>query len=223
MTINDFENNISQTILERGYSYFSNEHIISLNEDEPGMWYAVVSGNENYNVTIEIKKNSIKSWECDCPFEGTLCKHVAAVLYAIKEINLDDSERVKDGKSKKKKSDEVKAVLSRISKDELFEFLNLQFRKDRNLRSEFLAHFSDYIEASEDGEQYRNIVKNLIAAAGGRQEFIEYRSVHRLCSSLMKFVNKAEDLLDNGSISEAIKLCKILKLHLFLINFNKHL
>jgi len=58
MNLKDFEKQIPSEILKRGYSYFNNKHIISLEEEESGIWFAQVEGNENYNVTEKRKSQA---------------------------------------------------------------------------------------------------------------------------------------------------------------------
>jgi len=102
MDLENIEKLIPSEILQRGYKYYTNKHVISLEENEPGVWDAVVSGNEDYEVTVEIKNGELKYWECDCPYENGICKHVAAVIYAIPEIKEPESEATNKKKKRKK-------------------------------------------------------------------------------------------------------------------------
>jgi len=39
-----------------------------------------------YQVTVKLEKeNEISEYFCDCPYDGSTCKHVAAVLYAQRD------------------------------------------------------------------------------------------------------------------------------------------
>ena len=39
-----------------------------------------------YQVTVKLEKeNKISEYFCNCPYDGSTCKHVAAVLYALRD------------------------------------------------------------------------------------------------------------------------------------------
>ncbi|MEJ2613320.1 MAG: SWIM zinc finger family protein [Ignavibacteriaceae bacterium] len=117
MNLKDFENQIPSKILERGYSYFKNHHIISLIKEEPGTWFAEVEGNEDYNVTIETEGNDLVYFDCNCPFEGETCKHIAAVLYAVADIEFSSSKSPRKQTNNKRKN-VIDDILKKISKEE---------------------------------------------------------------------------------------------------------
>ena len=83
MTLENFEEQIGDVMLGRGYDYFTNKHVDDLEEIEPGVWTAEVQGTEIYLITIKLEKNEIIDWACDCPYDGEICKHVVAVLYEL--------------------------------------------------------------------------------------------------------------------------------------------
>lgn len=84
ITISDFENYILPQILERGEDYFVSHAVSNLEEDPSGEWHATVSGTDDYEVNITLSGDEIISWECDCPYDGSICKHVVATLLAIR-------------------------------------------------------------------------------------------------------------------------------------------
>jgi uncharacterized Zn finger protein len=86
MTITRFEAEIDEKILERGLDYYQDGQVRSL-EFDGTYWTAEVSGSEDYTVTIEVSRSGkIKGMECDCPYDwGPVCKHEAAVLYALRD------------------------------------------------------------------------------------------------------------------------------------------
>ncbi len=81
MTIQELINIIPPEILKRGQKYFDNGNILQLNKGRNGSWYAIVEGNYgNYEVEIKADNNSESAeYYCDCPYDGAICKHVAAV------------------------------------------------------------------------------------------------------------------------------------------------
>ena len=83
MNINTFENQFNKTILKRGYDYYIQGHVDSLDQLDKTTWQAEVDGSSVYIVDIQINsKGEISFTNCDCPFNDD-CKHIAAVLYTI--------------------------------------------------------------------------------------------------------------------------------------------
>ena len=88
MTINDFEKHIAPAILKRGRDYFNNGHVGELDEND-NFWTAEVYGSDDYLVEIRLnEQGEIYKYTCDCPYDGIVCKHVAAVCFAIRERSL---------------------------------------------------------------------------------------------------------------------------------------
>ncbi len=82
--IDHFEQEIHFLIAERGKEYFDAHQVLMLQQTSEG-WTAVIEGSETYQVLLE-GHDVITQWHCTCPFEhGPVCKHIAAVLYAVKE------------------------------------------------------------------------------------------------------------------------------------------
>lgn len=209
MTLKNFEDNIPPVILERGYNYFTKNRVLSLEEDEKGLWVAEVEGTENYYVSLEIKGNKIQHWDCDCPFEGEICKHVTAVLYAISENELNKNEPAQKKGSKKSKAKSIESIFNKVTKEELKEFILSLFSKDRRLKNELLAYFAEYLD-EEPGSKYKTIIKNIIKAAEDRYGFIDYRSSLSLTRDLGNLLNKAQAFLEERNLMESLAICKAL-------------
>ena len=204
MTLKNFEENISSTIIERGYDYFQSGYVNNLDEVETDLWIADVYGTDDYRVEIKTEKRKIKNWSCDCPYDqGPICKHVVATLYAI-------SEQIEKPKSKrKKKKNKVNEIFSKVSKEDLQQFLQFQFRKNRGLKNALIAHFAELLDEDNDSK-YRLIVRNLVKAAEGKFGFIDYHSTNSLTDTLYELVLKANELLVDNNIMEALAICKVI-------------
>lgn len=208
MELKNIKKQIPSEILQRGYEYYTNRQVISLEENEPGIWDAVVSGNEDYEVTVEIENGELKYWDCDCPYEDGICKHVAAVVYAIPEIKEPEIEATNKSE-KRKKTNDLSTIFSKATKEELQEFLVSQFRRNSNLKNAFTAHFSEYIDSDADGK-YRKLVKNMISAAEDSYGFVDYRSARNLAMNLTGLLNKAKMLLEKRNLVESLSIVKTL-------------
>ena len=84
INVEKFEEDVHLLITERGKEYFDANQVVMLKQTPDG-WSAVIEGSETYQVLLE-GHDVITSWQCTCPFEhGPVCKHVAAVLFAVRE------------------------------------------------------------------------------------------------------------------------------------------
>ena len=88
MNLNDFENYIEKKILARGYDYYENNYVTSVEETEENVFEAEVEGTELYTVEVELDDQAnIIDTECDCPYDmGEYCKHQIAAFLAVREI-----------------------------------------------------------------------------------------------------------------------------------------
>jgi uncharacterized Zn finger protein len=84
IVVDRFEEDVHFLIAERGKEYYDAHQVLDLKETPEG-WTATIEGNEVYHVLL-VGHDVITRWQCTCPFEhGPVCKHVAAVFYAVRE------------------------------------------------------------------------------------------------------------------------------------------
>jgi len=94
MDYQNFEAHIDYRILQSGQQYFAFEAVKELEQTKEG-WQAKVSGTNTYEVVIN-GEHTISDWNCSCPYDhGPVCKHVAAVLYAIQNRKFEEMMRNK--------------------------------------------------------------------------------------------------------------------------------
>lgn len=75
-------------ILERGRTYRQMGRVHRLTHRGREI-SAVVEGTENYHVTVRFSAGMPESASCTCPYaaQGSLCKHVAALLCELEALN----------------------------------------------------------------------------------------------------------------------------------------
>ncbi len=118
MELKSFENYIGSTILKRGKSYFEDGHVEFLEQVENGVWNATVIGSDDYFVEVDISRRGIvEDYQCDCPYDGDICKHVAAVLYAIRDEETIILEQKQKTSEKKKAKRSFQGLLNKITTD----------------------------------------------------------------------------------------------------------
>ena len=62
-----FEDQFMPAILERGYTYFSENHVHDVIVDD-NTYSATILGSEIYETSVTVENNTVISMECDCPF-----------------------------------------------------------------------------------------------------------------------------------------------------------
>jgi uncharacterized Zn finger protein len=150
-----FEFHLHRTILKRGKAYFDDGAVIDLAESKNNSFEAKVEGTETYDVwvSMSIAGDIVEDYACDCPFEGPVCKHVVAVLYAIRteygdkpsfslKEALQTSEKHKDERPKKKTAaEQVDEILAILRPDQIHAFLREQCVEEDVIRRRFFLHF----------------------------------------------------------------------------------
>jgi len=165
------------------------------------MWNAIVTGSEDYHVKITLKKGGIEKSSCDCPHDAEYCKHIFAVLYAIKEEMdvLSDKTNIKSRSSKgtaKKPKDAIGEMVNKIPENDLRRFIVGHAETDREFRNMLVAHFSsNFIESGS--HLYAKVIKNAARTAADRYGFIDYYNAAKAIQPVYPLLQKAVILLSN--------------------------
>lgn len=137
ISLDNFEQLIDTRILERGFEYYKNEAILSIEQIDKGIWEAVISGNENYEVAIHLGGNVIINNSCNCPYDlNTYCKHQVAVLNFIKYSDL-----AKNPPSDKLQK--IRNLLDSFSPEEIKDNLLEILKFNKSIRKDFLEDYEE--------------------------------------------------------------------------------
>ncbi len=202
MNLNNFEDNISSVIFKRGEDYYLDNAVADLQDMENGQWFAIVEGSYDYEVDIRFDLNgNIQDYACNCPYDGAICKHVVAVLLKIK-----DETQIPENKNKKqKKQVGWKEIADNVPEDELRKFVKKYAAKNRDFRSNFSIHFSEY-DNVDNSLIYRETVQDIFFSAGGRSGFIDYNHAYTAMRPINDMLHKADNLLDINNYKEAFRI-----------------
>ncbi|HII29767.1 hypothetical protein COT48_05150 [Candidatus Woesearchaeota archaeon CG08_land_8_20_14_0_20_47_9] len=133
--IPSLKDNFGSEIIERGRKYYQQGRVRSLVVDGDSV-AAVVIGSRNYRVRINLKTGNFK---CTCPCEFN-CKHVVAVLLALKE------------KKPSMRKDEIDTILKRKSREELIDILKKMLISEPRLKKIINSTVQDINERIENLE-----------------------------------------------------------------------
>jgi hypothetical protein len=200
MTLTDFESVIDAKILERGLEYYQDGQVISMESDGTS-WIADVSGSDDYTVTVGVSKSGkITEMDCDCPYDfGPVCKHEAAVLYALRNMGADATKKTGPAKIEK-----LASALENAAKDELIAIIIGYAKKNRLMRNELLARFSGDVDLLSS---VREMIKSSVAAymSGG---FVEYGDVDGAVDGALSALEIARSKKDVDAVT-AVSVCII--------------
>lgn len=169
IALDNFESCVPYRILLRGEEYYEIGAVSELEEDSPGEWTATVEGTENYSVEISMDGKEIKSWYCDCPYDGEICKHIVATLLAIrdneKKVNRSAFSKVKVEVEEAVVIDEtvdIQKLLSFANPQELSQFIYEYASMHSEFKTALLNRFmAKELSATSKEKDYRAEIQSV--------------------------------------------------------------
>ncbi len=213
ISLSKFEAVIDPVIVKRGEEYFYNSAVRRLKKLKDDEWIASVEGTETYRVRILFKDKNIYDHSCSCPYDmGPVCKHIVAVLFAVRE-KLGDGLKVQ----KKQKSNSKNAA--RFTEETFEQMVSRIPREDINaIITDYAGQepsFADYVSArcvvkasSSDKEEYRQIIQNTVDAVRGRHGYIGYWQASRAVNGAEMVLDKAQKFLAKRQPARALAICQ---------------
>jgi hypothetical protein len=196
---------------ERGLQYYKDGAISYLEEVENGEWDASVMGTQLYSVGVNLKKLKINATGCDCPAftQNNYCKHVAAVLYAMRD-NLAKAESApKSAKGKKSKvktsSQLLHDVLHGAEANDLKKFIESYATHHKDFTNDVLLYFklqSVVQETSQEG--FMEVVKTAVDSSKIKNE----TDTELLSRHLLPISTQAQKYVEDGNYLEAFYVIK---------------
>ncbi len=101
----DFERYFESHILSRGKSYYMENRILDI-WCQDNLITAYIDGSEIYRVELKADNKELLNSYCSCPYSEDgefMCKHIAAVLYHLKENKIPELEKSDKKQLKQKK------------------------------------------------------------------------------------------------------------------------
>ena len=206
--LSDFEQQIDPVIRKRGYEYFRKGYVTEVEDLGCGDYEATVEGSDIYTVGLHIDGDEVTGYECDCPYDwGSVCKHIAAVLFYLKnDLTGKDVHSRKEKQVKPEKESEAvqfEKLLDTITTEELKMFFRDLCSNDKRIRRLFIAkHIS--LLYPESKELYDVQVKKLLKTYTDRYGIIGYYEASRLCADVNEMVDKARQCMEAGEIQKAL-------------------
>jgi PAS domain-containing protein len=209
ITLRNFESTIDKVIVSRGKDYFLGDTIRSLEEIRKGQWVAIVEGAETYKVRVSLKGDAVRDYSCSCPYDmGPVCKHVVAVLCALKAGNNGKAGEAEKHAGKKHPEETFEQVINRLPAKELNKILLKYAEREPDLADYVLAH-SALHGLLPDNKQYRRIIRQAINAVRDRHGFIGYWQASEAVRGAEMVLARAQNFLDQGSPENALPVFQV--------------
>ena len=219
ITLDNFEHHVPFKIWQRGMDYYDEGGVIDLEEVTPGEWEATVEGSMDYRVELSLNGRDVESWSCDCPYDyGDICKHVVAVVLAVRD-KLEKQGKSAFSVKKKKVAVVTKAQPQEVSLEELMKrakpedyqsFVQEKIRLNQELKDELIAYLKlRYAIASERdyGKEVENIFKTSTKSIGGRwRRYDDYEVMDwgKAFFKMRRLFEEVAVLMKSGSAAPAI-------------------
>lgn len=208
ITLKNFEKYTPPKILERGKDYYDAGAVEELEEEETGVWRAVVSGTEHYDVSVVVTGIAVTESSCNCPYgDGSMCKHIVAVLYAIRQ----EPKTEKELKTKQKKQSKLDfdELLEKIELDELREFIRFYKKEKKDFGDRFLVYFANKNPKINVKATYQAMVKQMVKRNSSRG-FMDYRQTFAFCKEVQSVLQAGQNALDQKNYLEAFAIGQVL-------------
>lgn len=228
ITLNNFEVYVPYKIWQRGEEYYESGAVIDLQEISDEDWIATVQGTDDYAVEVLIENDIIASWNCDCPYEGEICKHVVATILAIRNHNekvfqsafsgrMKQTDRVEDAVIEEEiphqtsSNEELESLLSFLDHEELSQLV-LEYASKSSAFSDFLKQRMQSNVQSETEKNFQVEVCMVFNSytSSSRSRYRRYdEPEHDWATILNKvdsFLSKAKILIKGGNYDGAISI-----------------
>ncbi|UOO81900.1 SWIM zinc finger family protein [Uruburuella testudinis] len=184
---------LGTTIAERGADYCRRGKVVSMQQQADGAWLAQVSGSQAaqvYRVQLRFFDNgALKQALCDCPYDG-LCKHIAAVWYAL---SADQLPAPNVAEKPPRKLRVLQPPANTAAAQDLLDTATALFRR--------YARGCDYHESGRLG----NEVWALLEQAAGLDTADRFAVYHKVYQRLNSIIQRSDD--SGGYLGDLIFYC----------------
>ncbi len=216
ISVQNFESTLDPRIVARGEEYFHDEAVHGLKQIKDDRWGASVEGTEVYKVSVSLKDAVVVDYSCSCPYDlGPVCKHVVAVLFAIREEQNDGGRHPKNQKVSMKKNarkepaeETFEKIVSGMSREDLNSILVDYAGRDPEFVDHVFARRTLRAPSSEKS-QYRQIIRNAVDAVRGRHGFIGYWQASKAVNGAEIVLDKAREFLAQKQPAKALPIFQI--------------
>lgn len=199
--IQHFFEDVESKIYHRGEDYYRSGHVESIDWNGSHVT-AEVSGSEEEPYLVELDFSAdgeIEGWSCDCPYDwGPVCKHIVAVLLAIRAEPPKEMPEKKTGSAI-----DIRSLVEKAKKEQLAALVLGHCQEDPRFQSWVLSELED------SGEQELTAIKAIIKdsiRSNKRQGFIDMRGCDNICADLDDALDQARRRIKRGQCDRGLDI-----------------
>ena len=202
MNINNFDQHFNKIILQRGYQYYMAGNIVDVERVNESNWQAEVEGTQSYvvDITMDAYKN-LTYMDCDCPYERD-CKHIAAVLYAIREKMQALPQKTS-----------LKQLLQKKTKEQLIDMVMSVGQNHPGFLQELELQVTPVENELAVAEKV--ILHHIKEAQGNRSDFIDWRHTGEAMEGVYITQQRIRSYIDQAQYMIAVQLAALCFHHAF--------
>lgn len=209
--INNLENYIDKTILQRGRQYHKNGCVGEIGISDNHKYTAEVYGTDTYEVTLKILDDKLQEYVCTCPYDmGPICKHIVAVLYEIRNEEVELEVEIIEEKPKntraKSVNKQVEEVFNKLSEKEKSEYLKQIILGDKKLRDRFLNTFATLNSSANSAEYFSKQIKSVLKSVAGRDGFIGWGETSKVWKELDSLYSLSDKMVQSKNFRTALNV-----------------
>ena len=210
----DWKKYFEPQILVLGMDYYKSGLVMNYDRDEDSI-QATVCGRYDYEVFLSLEDGEIADMQCTCPYSdrGNRCKHMAAVLFYMEDLN-EDTEKAastpspnsQEGVGEPDKEPGIKQLVEEADPAVLQAFLIKMLINDEKLQVRFRSVLSRKI-SRKDMEWYKKRVEDIFCEYWNVGGYISYYDEQPFFNKFRKYLKKdIGGLVKNGHLEEAFEL-----------------
>ncbi len=204
--LNQFEESIDNTIVERGLSYFENGYVHEPVEIQSGVFEAIVEGSDDYTVHLRVSDGVVTESDCDCPYDiGPVCKHIVAVLYCLRK-EVADVAKHPDAPKRIVVSELADEILEKLTHEELKQFVREKLVKNTDFRDLFLSAFVP-TKTDNSHEFYVKQVKSILRESSKRDGYIDWSASNEVGFAVGDILESAKEQIETRNYKTAVFIC----------------
>ncbi|MEM6268514.1 MAG: hypothetical protein AAF998_03710 [Bacteroidota bacterium] len=199
---------VDPAILQRGQDVYWSGAVADLVRFKPGHWEATVIGGRTYTVSVVIEAGRVVDSSCDCPYTGgPTCKHEVALYLAIAEDLKREAYAEKSGRPQKllrqpSFSEQVAAVLERVDKADLAQFILEMGREDRQWQQAFQIAFAHHLGTGR--EMWENLIRTVMRRTQGAKLYLDHAACAHLAEELSDLLLQYREHTDYATLKAVI-------------------
>ena len=195
MKLSEFEHHIDARILERGLDYWESGYVLDIHWEDDCI-VSKVRGSDLYLVEIKLEESQVNSVYCDCPYDwDDYCKHVVAVLFALKHDGIPKPNR-----------NTANDIIQAMSPDELRALLKEIISKEPQWRERIMARSAK--DMDDMFSRYEKLLRERVYTLSDRHGFIGYHQAHDVGRVGDDILSEVETLILDEEFDQAFVICK---------------